>query len=627
MKTIRMTVGQALVRFLAVQYSERDGIEQRLVKGVWGIFGHGNVTGLGQALNEVGTKIGLPYYRPQNEQAQVHAAVAYAKHMRRLSTMACTASIGPGSTNMVTGAALATINRLPVLLLPSDIFANRIPDPVLQQLEHPTEHDASVNDIFRPVSKFFARISRAEQLIAALPEAMRVLTDPAETGAVTLSLCQDVQTEAYDFPAAMFEKRVWHVRRPPAEQEMIDRAVDIIKKAKNPLIVAGGGIRYSDSSETLAKFSAKFGIPVSETQAGKGVTPWNHEMNVGAIGAIGVTSANRLVEKADVVLVVGSRLGDFPTGSKTTFAENTTLIGLNITPMDAHKLFALPMIADAKRGLEQLSQALSKAGYKGTSGAKRTEVAKLKREWNKTVDEIVAVKEPNNLAQGEVIGMVNKAFGGKAVMINAAGSMPGDLVKLWRPDDDLVYHHEYGFSCMGYEIPAGIGVHMADPKREVVVLIGDGSYLMLNSEIVTAVSEDMNLTIIVIDNHGYQSIHGLQRSSGSPSFGNELRYRNKKTGQLDGKYIDIDFTAHANSMGAQAVFAHSEEEFKAALEFARTTKGVKVIEVEVDPEKRVGGYAFGGWWDVPIAETSKQAGVQKALASYRKAKKKQVIFK
>ncbi len=627
MKTLRLTVGQALVRFLAVQYSERDGVEHRLIKGVWGIFGHGNVTGLGQALNEVGTKVGLPYYRPQNEQAQVHAAVAFAKHTRRMSVMACTASIGPGSTNMLTGAALATVNRLPVLLLPSDIFANRIPDPVLQQLEHASDFEATVNDMFRPVSKFFARISRAEQLIAALPEAMRVLTDPAETGAVTLSLCQDVQTEAYDFPAAMFEKRVWHVRRPPAEDEMIARAVDIIKKAKNPLIVAGGGIRYSNASETLTKFSSKFGIPVSETQAGKGATPWNHEMNVGAVGAIGVTSANRLVEKADVVLVVGSRLGDFPTGSKTTFRADATLIGLNVTPMDAHKLFALPMIADAKRGLEQLSQALSKAGYKGTSNAKRTEVKRLKKEWNTIADEIVAVKEFHNLAQGEVIGMVNKAFGGKAVMINAAGSMPGDLVKLWRSDDDLVYHHEYGFSCMGYEIPAGIGVHMAEPEREVVVLIGDGSYLMLNSEIVTAVSEDMNITIIVVDNHGYQSIHGLQRSCGSPSFGNELRYRNKKTGQLDGKYIDIDFAGHAAAMGAQAVFASSEEEFIAALEFARNNKGVKVIEVEVDPEKRVGGYRFGGWWDVPIAEVSKQKGVQKALANYRKGKKKQVIFK
>ncbi|MGL4610469.1 MAG: 3D-(3,5/4)-trihydroxycyclohexane-1,2-dione acylhydrolase (decyclizing) [Trueperaceae bacterium] len=625
MKTIRMTVGQALVRFLAVQFSERDGVEQRLIAGVWGIFGHGNVTGLGQALHEVGTKVGLPYYRPQNEQAQVHAAVAYAKHKRRLSAMACTASIGPGSTNMVTGAALATINRLPVLLLPSDIFANRLPDPVLQQLEHPTEHDLSVNDIFRPVSKFFARISRPEQLSAALPEAMRVLTDPAETGAVTVSLCQDVQTEAYDFPAAMFEKRVWHVRRPLAEDEMIKKAVDIITKAKQPLIVAGGGIRYSDASDTLAKFSTKFGIPVSETQAGKGATPWNHEMNVGAVGAIGVSSANELVKKADVVLVVGSRLGDFPTGSKTTFAESATLIGLNVTPMDAHKLFALPMIADAKRGLEQLSRALSKAGYKGTSNAKRAEIAKLKRAWNKTVAEVIAVKDPDHLAQAEVIGMVNKAFGGKAVVVNAAGSMPGDLVKLWRPDDDLAYHHEYGFSCMGYEIPAGIGVHMAEPKREVVVLIGDGSYLMLNSEIVTAVAEDMNLTIIVVDNHGYQSIHGLQRSSGSPSFGNELRYRNKRTGQLDGKYIDVDFALHAASMGAQAVFASSEEEFKAALEFARSTGGVKVIEVEVDPEKRVGGY--GGWWDVPIAEVSKRTGVKKALAKYRKAKKKQVVFK
>jgi 3D-(3,5/4)-trihydroxycyclohexane-1,2-dione acylhydrolase (decyclizing) len=626
MKTIRITVAQALVRFLAAQYTARDGKEQRLIAGVWGIFGHGNVAGLGQALEELGSEVDLRYYRSQNEQAQVHAATAFAKHTNRLSTFACTASVGPGSTNMITGAALATINRLPVLLLPSDFFANRVPDPVLQQVEHPTEHDVSVNDCFRSVSRFYSRISRADQLIHALPEAMRVLTDPAETGAVVLSLPQDVQTEAFDFPASMFEKRVWRVRRPQAESELIAEATKLLQTAKKPVIVCGGGVKYSEASSELASFAEAFGVPITETQAGKGAISWDHPMNVGPVGAIGGTAANTLTAEADLIIAIGTRLGDFTTGSKTAFPASARIIGINITPMDAHKHFALPIVADARRALSQLHEALNAAGYQVNDGRLKV-ITKQKSEWDDTVSEIIRVKEPDDLAQAEVIGLVNDIFTGDAVMINAAGSMPGDLIKLWRPTFERSYHLEYGFSCMGYEIPAGIGVKLAEPSRRVVVMIGDGSYLMLNSEIVTAVTEGLDLTIVIVDNHGYQSIHGLQRSVGSPSFGNELRHRDASSGQLSGDYVTIDFAAHAASMGANAVYTRSEAEFKKALTNARDAKGVQVVVVEVNPEKRVGGYAFGGWWDTPVAEVSEQPRVQEARQQYDSAKQKQVIFK
>ncbi len=621
--TIRLTVAQALVRFLSVQYSERDGTEQRLIAGTWGIFGHGNVAGLGQALAETDPEI-MPFYRPQNEQGQVHLAAAYARHNNRLSTFACTASVGPGSSNMVTGAALATINRLPVLLLPSDFFANRAPDPVLQGLEHPTEHDLSINDIFRPVSRFYTRISRPEQLLSALPEAMRVLTDPAETGAVTLSLPEDVQTEAFNWPDSMFARRVWRVRRPPVEAELIQQAAEFLKNAARPFIVMGGGVKYSGSSEVLAHFAEQHGIPIGETQAGKGGVPWNHPLNVGAVGATGGSAANQLAAEADVVLAIGTRLADFTTGSKTTFHPDATLIGLNVSPLDAHKLFALPLVGDAKRGLEALTSALK--DFAGTSEGYRQKITELKQKWDGTVDDIFTVDDPEDLAQGAVIGMVNKVMGEDATMICAAGSMPGDLHKLWRTRDPRGYHVEYGYSCMGYEIPAGLGVKLAEPERGVVVMIGDGSYLMLNSEIVTAVAEGLDLTIVLVDNHGYQSIHGLQRSTGTPHFGLELRSRNAQN-LLDGPYIPVDYRAHAAAMGAHAVYTNTEDDFRQALTEAKTRKGVNVVVVEVNPEKRVGGYAFGGWWDVPVAEVSESTSVREKRRQYEQDKKKQVLFK
>lgn len=621
MSTQRLTVAQAIVHFLAAQYSERDGKQQRLIPGVWAIFGHGNVSGLGQALEEYGKEVGLPTYHPQNEQSMVHTAAAFTKHNNRLSTFACTASVGPGSTNMITGAATATVNRLPVLLFPSDYFANRLPDPVLQQLEHPVEHDASVNDAFRSVSRFFTRISRPEQLLSALPEAMRVLTDPAETGAVTICLPEDVQTEAYDWPNNFFEKRVWRVRRPVPDAESLAEAVALIKKAKRPLIVTGGGTLYSDASKQLAAFAEAFGIPVSESQGGKGALPWNHPQCVGPIGANGGTAANRLAKNADLVIAIGTRLGDFVTASKTAFQNpEVRFVGLNVVPFDASKLGGVSLVTDAKRGLEALSAALG--GYKGTAANYRKEVGKLKTEWDELVGSLRAPQtHKKEMAQAEVMGLVNTLYGGKATVICAAGSMPGDLLKVWRCEDPKAYHLEYGFSCMGYEIPAGLGVAMAEPKREVLVFVGDGTYLMANSEIVTAVAEGLDFTVLLIDNKAYGSIRGLQMSLGTPSFNNELRHRNPKTGRTDGPQVQVDYVAHTKAMGASVWNPTNYLELKKALEEARKTKGVKVVVVPVSLEDRIPG--FESWWDVPVAEVSGQAKVKKARKDYEAALKKQ----
>ena len=621
MKTKRLTVAQAIVLYLANQYTEYDGQEERLIAGMWGIQGHGNVPGLGQAMQEYGLKNNMPFYRPQNEQAQVHAAVAYARHKNRTSTFACTASIGPGSSNMVTGAALATINRIPVLLLPSDYFANRIPDPVLQQLEHMLEHDLSVNDVFRPVSKFFTRISRPEQLLSALPQAMRVLTDPVDTGAVTISLPEDLQTEVYDWPVEIFSKGLWHIRRPLAEPELIDQLVALLKKSKRPMIIAGGGVKYSLASQELSDFAAKYNIPVCDTQAGKGVLNWQHAMSLGNVGSLSGSAASQVANTADLVIAIGTRLADFTTASKTAFNQ-AQIASINVAAYDANKMLSLPIVADAKRAILALDAALENANYKGTSKKYQKELQNWKKEWDEIIDSIKIVKEADKLSQAEVIAITNDIFGGDAVVINAAGSIPGEIPKIWRTTSSDSYHVEYGYSCMGYEIPAGIGVHMAEPEREVVVFIGDGSYLMMNSEIVTAVIENMNLTIIIVDNHGFQSIHGLQQATGTPHFALELRHRNKK-GLLDGKYMQVDYAKHAEAMGATAVFVKTEAEYRKALAAAKKNYGVNVIAVEVDPNKKLGSYSYGGWWDCPPAEVSKQKNVKSARAQYEKDKKKQ----
>jgi len=618
MQSIRMTTAQAVVRFLAQQHVERDGVQRRLIQGVWGIFGHGNVAGLGQALEEIGESVGLRYYRPQNEQAMVHLAAAYARMTNRLSTFACTSSIGPGATNMLTGAAGATINRLPVLLLPSDYFANRIPDPVLQQLEHPSERDVSVNDAFRPVSRFFDRIYRPEQLLGSLPEACRVLADPAETGAVTVALPEDVQAEAHDFPASFFEQRVWRVRRPAPEPEVLAQAVELIRRAQRPLIVTGGGTIYAEATAELRAVAERHGIPVCETQAGKGALPWNHPMNVGPIGSNGGLAANLLAHEADLMIAVGTRLGDFATASKSAFHHPALrVIGINLVALDAVKLNALPLVADAQRALALLTTALDEAGYQ-TSTAYRSEIARQKSEWDAVVDDLRLVKNPSSLAQSEIIGLVNEAAGRDGIVVCAAGSMPGDLLKLWRTADPKGYHVEYGYSCMGYEIPAGLGVCMADPRRRVFVMIGDGSYLLMNSEIVTAVQEGIRCTVVLVDNHGFQSIHGLQRSVGVPSFGNELRFRDARTNRLSGAYVPVDYVKHAAAMGAAAAFAPTKETLQRALDDANRSDRVTVIVVPADPERRVPN--FEGWWDVPVAETSAEASVQQARQDYDDAR-------
>jgi 3D-(3,5/4)-trihydroxycyclohexane-1,2-dione acylhydrolase (decyclizing) len=617
--TARLTVAQALVRFLACQYTERDGRRQRFIRGVWGIFGHGNVAGLGQALEELGDEVELPYLRPQNEQAMVHLAAAFAKQRNRLQTYACATSIGPGATNMVTAAAGATVNRVPVLLLPSDYFANRLPDPVLQQLEHPMERDVSASDVFRPVSRFFDRISRPEQLLSSLPEAMRVLSDPAETGAVTISLPEDVQAEAYDWPGEFFDPRTWRVRRPAPEPDVVEQVAALVREAGAPLIVTGGGTIYSEATAALDLLASGFGIPVTETQAGKGALSWDHPMNAGPIGANGGLAANRLARDADLVLCVGTRMGDFATGSKTAFRNpHVRFVGINVVSMDANKLRGVPLVADARLALEALRTALGASGYAGTPEAYRREVARQKAEWDAAVTDLRTVKEDGRpLGQSEVIGVVNDCVGGHATVVCAAGGLPGDLLKLWRPEDPGAYHLEYGYSCMGYEIAAGLGVRLAEPDREIVVMVGDGSYLMLNSEIVTAVAEGLRFTVVLLDNHGFQCILGLQRSVGVSGFGNELRFRDRRTGRLTGDYVPVDFRAHAEAMGALAILASTADELRAAVARARDADRVTVIVVPTDPEKRVPD--FEGWWDVPVAAASGRPAVNEARVRYEEA--------
>src|SRR5215831_2554149 len=530
--TLRLTVGQAVVRFLAVQRSERDGAEQPLFAGCFGIFGHGNLAGLGQALleTELGQPGSLRYYQARNEQAMVHAAAAFARARNRLSTFACTSSIGPGATNMVTGAALATINRLPVLLLPGDVFATRVAPPVLQELEHPGAHDVSVNDAFRPVSRFFDRVWRPEQLPSALLGAMRVLTDPAETGAVTIALPQDVQTEAFDWPRELFAPRVWHVPRPVPEPAALARAAQVIRSAARPLIVAGGGVIYAEATAELRALAEAAGIPVAETQAGKGSLPFDHPLALGAVGSTGAVAANRIAAQADVVIGIGTRYSDFTTASRTAFGcPQVRFVNVNVAAADAVKLAGTAVVADAREALRALSAAL--AGWSAPEDY-RAEARGLSAAWQETVEHAyhLGCQPP---AQSEVIGAVNDGAGPRDVVVCAAGSLPGDLHKLWRTRDPKGYHVEYGYSCMGYEIAGGLGVKLAAPEREVYVLVGDGSYLMMAQEIVTSVQEGAKLTIVLVDNHGFASIGGLSRSLGLDGFGTQYRYRHNGSLGLD----------------------------------------------------------------------------------------------
>jgi len=618
-KTRRLTMAQALIAFLKQQYVERDRRELPFFAGVWGIFGHGNVAGVGQALQQ---QPDLRYYLARNEQAMVHTATAFAKMSNRLRAFACTSSIGPGATNMITGAATATINRLPVLLLPGDIFARRNVAPVLQQLESEHSQDISVNDAFKPVSRYWDRINRPDQLPFALVEAMRVLTSPAETGAVTLALPQDVQAEAWDYPEPLFEKRVWPISRPLADRALLERAVSWIRAAKQPLIIAGGGVIYSEAHEALARLASQTGIPVGETQAGKGSLSYDHPQNLEAIGVTGTPGANLIAREADLVIAVGTRLGDFTTASKVGF-QNTAVrfINLNVAGIDAYKHAALPLLADARVTLEELSAALT--GYR-VSDEYAARVARFKQEWETEVERLFNLRHGPPLSQSEVIGIVNGSSDPKDVVVCAAGSLPGDLHKLWRTRDVKGYHLEYGNSCMGYEIAGGMGVKMADPSREVYVMVGDGSYLMMSSEITTSIQEGCKLNIIVHDNHGFSSIGGLSQSVGSGGFGTDFRYRHSDTGQLDGEPLPVDFAANAASLGAHTIRATSREDLQRALAEARRQERTTVIVVEVDKEMRVPGYE--SWWDVPIAEVSEIEAVQRARAQYEKAVKKERHF-
>ena len=617
---MRLTVGQALVRFLAAQYSERDGSEQRLIAGCFGIFGHGNVAGVGQALLEAeldGTP-DLRYLMARNEQGMVHAAVGYARMRNRLSTLACTSSIGPGATNMVTGAALATINRLPVLLLPGDIFSTRVASPVLQELEDPTSLDVSVNDCFRPVSRFFDRVNRPEQLMPAALAAMRVLTDPVETGAVTLALPQDVQAEAYDWPEELFAKRVWHVRRPVPEPELVAEAARLLRGARRPLIVAGGGTIYAEATEALRRLAEATGIPVAETQAGKGSLAYDHPCAVGAIGATGTTAANALAKDADVVLGVGTRWSDFTTASRSLFADpDVRFVNLNVAPVDAHKQAALPLVGDALRGLDALTEALEGWSADPEHGERARALA---AEWDATVESAYTLGHAPLPAQSEVIGVVNRVSGPRDVVVCAAGSMPGDLHKLWRTRDPKGYHVEYGFSCMGYEIAGGLGVKMAAPDREVFVLVGDGSYLMLAQELVTAVQEDVKLTIVLVQNHGFASIGALSESLGSQRFGTRYRMRGED-GALDGPKLPVDLGANAASLGADVLYATSAGELEEALRRAQASPRTTVVHVETDPS--VGAPSSEAWWDVPVAEVASVESVRTARSAYEQHKRTQ----
>ena len=613
--TVRLTMAQALVRFLACQWSERDGAEQRLFAGCFGIFGHGNVAGIGQALQETPA---LRYYQSRNEQAMVHTAAAYARMKNRLSTFACTTSIGPGATNMLTAAAGATINRLPVLLLPGDIFARRNVAPVLQQLESEHSQDISVNDCFRPVSRYWDRIVRPEQLVTALPEAMRVLTSPAETGAVTLCLPEDVQAEAYDFPDALFDKRVWRVPRPPPEAELVARAAEMIRTAARPIVVAGGGVIYSDATAALDQLVRATGLPVAESQAGKGTLPFDHPQSLGAIGATGTLAANRIALEADLVIGIGTRWSDFTTASKTAFQDPAVrFINVNVADFDAPKHAGLPIRADARAAIDALAAALR--GYQ-VPRAHAERIASLRAEWDAEVDRLVRGSGTARPSQAEVIGAVNAAAGPRDVVVCAAGSLPGDLHKLWRPRDPKSYHLEYGYSCMGYEVAGGLGVAMSDPDRQVFVMVGDASYLMMSGEIVTAVQEGVKLAIVLVDNHGFGSIGALSESVGSARFGCEYRARGGN-GQLSGATLAIDYVANAASLGARAVRVETSAELTAALAEARSAAGVSVIVVETDPSVRVGGY--DSWWDVPPAAVSTMDSVKAARAAWETAVKKE----
>ena len=620
--SVRLTVAQAVVRFLSVQHSERDGRRHKLFAGCFGIFGHGNVAGVGQALleAELSDPAGLPYHQARNEQAMVHASAAYARMRNRLSTFACTASIGPGSTNMLTGAALATINRLPVLLLPSDIFATRMSSPVLQELEDPTSYDVSVNDAFRPLSAFYDRVWRPEQLPSALLGAMRVLTDQAQTGAVTLALPQDVQAEAHDWPVELFEERTWHIARPVPEPAQLDRALAAIRGAQRPLVIAGGGVIYAEATEALRTFAEATGMPVAETQAGKGSLPYDHPLAVGAVGSTGTTAANHLARDADVVIGIGTRYSDFTTASRTAFQhDGVRFVNVNVAGIDAVKHAGVGVVADARETLEALGGRLR--GW-SVDPAYRDLAGRLAQEWDATVEHAYTLGHGPLPAQSEVIGAVNEVSDPRDVVVCAAGSMPGDLHKLWRTRDPKGYHVEYGYSCMGYEIAGGVGIAMAAPDRDVFVMCGDGSYLMMSSELVTAVAERIKIIVVLVQNHGFQSIGELSESLGSQRFGTSYRYRDGDSGRLDGDVLPVDLAANAESLGVRVLRAKGVDDLRERLAEAKhATGGPVLVHIETDP--MVPAPDSESWWDVPVPQVAHIESTVRARTTYEASKQAQ----
>lgn len=631
--TTRLTVAQAIVRFLGQQYTLRDGVEHRAVEGFMGIFGHGNVAGIGQALleSELRDRGRMPYWLARNEQGAVHAASAFAKHRNRMSTLAVTTSIGPGATNMVTGAALATVNRVPVLLFPADVFATRVADPVLQQLERADAQDVTVNDAFRPVSVFFDRVWRPEQLPAALLSAMRALTDPAQTGAVTVALPQDVQAQAHDWPTELFEKRVWRIARQQADAAAIEDAAQALREAKRPFIVAGGGVHYAEAEAILSEFAERWGVPVGQTQAGKGSLPPGHAMDVGGVGATGTTAANALAAAADLVIGVATRYSDFTTASRSVFANpNVRFVNINVASLDAVKLSGIPVQGDARVALAALGAAAS--GY-ATEPEYRAEIATRRAEWKHWREHVLGgagvdvaaagggIAESGTPSQLELIGILNDVLGDHDVIVNAAGSAPGDLHKLWEPRSAKQYHVEYGFSTMGYEIAGALGVKLADPSVQVVALVGDGSYLMLAQEIVTAVAEGIKLVVVLIDNQGFASIGSLSEEVGSQRFGTHYHYRDPESALRDGGPLPVDLALNLRSLGANVLTASTAVQFKLAVQQACSAQATTAVYIRTDARGADSG--GGAWWDVAVAEVSTLESTQHARATYESNKRQQ----
>ena len=612
-KVIKLTAAQALIRFMIAQKVKINDEIKPLFPGVWAIFGHGNVAGIGEALFQ--HQEALPTYRGQNEQSMAHAAIAYSKTLNRQQIMACTSSAGPGSTNIVTAAALAHINRIPLLLLPGDTFATRIPDPVLQQLEDNTDQTITTNDCFKPVSRFFDRIMRPEQLLTSLPQAIRVLTDPVDTGTVTIAFPQDVQTMSWNYPERFFEEKIHFLRRQHADENQLKSAVQMILKAKKPVIIAGGGIHYSLATKELEDFSNNLLIPIGETQAGKGAIPWENPMNVGSVGVTGGSACNELLKEADLIIAIGTRLGDFITGSRTLFNSEATLLSINVSAYDSIKHRALSLVGDAKLTLNTLMKYCTAIK---TSNDWQQRVSVLRKEWLIAVDEASRDKGTLLPSDGEVVGAVNRSSRERDVVVCAAGGLPGDLQKLWKTSFDRGYHVEYGYSCMGYEIAGGLGVKMALPDSQVYVMVGDGSYLMMNSEIFSSVMLGLKLIIVVVDNGGYGCIHRLQENCGNSGFNNLIRDCRSTQNEV----MRVDFAAHARSMGAKSEEVEGIASLEKALERARNSETTYVINILTDPNKTV--KEGGNWWDVAVAEVSNEKGVNKARKNYELQKEKQI---